>query len=248
MWFVTPTYLCRKWLAFRLLEGLPINGRFLEIGAGAGEFLYELGKRGFKGRGVDVSEEAVEYANARIGIFSQTINVSRQDFLQINDDFNIIFAFEVLEHLEDDEMALGKMRELLDKDGYLMISVPARMKHWGPNDEWSGHLRRYEREELRSKAESQGLETIAIHSFGVPIANITKPFYDFLIQRQLQGEGKLNNSRKSRRSWRVPVARLFHPLFSLMFNRFTLYPLLLMQCLFLKTDMGTGYLAVFKKG
>ena len=62
-------------VAFRLLEGLPIKGRSLEMRFGAGEFLYELGKRGFKGRGVDVSEEAVESANAGTGNFIQTINI-----------------------------------------------------------------------------------------------------------------------------------------------------------------------------
>lgn len=128
-----------------------------------------------------------------------------------------------------------------------MISVPARMKHWGPNDKWAGHIRRYEREELRNKAEKKRLKTIGIYSFGVPIANMTKPFYDRLIQRQLRKEGHLNDAQKCERSWTVPVVRLLHPMLGLIFNRFTLYPFLLLQSLFLQTDMGTGYIALFRK-
>lgn len=248
MWFVTPTYLCRKWLALNILQSLSTQGNFLEIGFGAGDFLFELARRGFSGKGIDLSEDAVAHAGELLKGVPCEIGVSKADFFELEEKFGVVFAFEVLEHYKDDETALGKMSELLDRDGYLMLSVPARAKHWGPNDEWAGHVRRYERDELKDKAEANGFETIGIYSFGVPIANMTKPFYDRLIRRQLRKEAKLDEAQKCERSWAIPVARLLHPAFSLVFNRLTLYPFLLLQCLFLKTDMGTGYLALFKKG
>jgi len=225
-----------------------VCGDFLEIGFGGGDFLFELNRRGFSGKGIDLSEEAVVGARANIEGVPGDIKVSKEDFLSLEEKFGIVFAFEVLEHYEDDGMALCKMQELLDQNGYLMLSVPARAKHWGPNDEWAGHVRRYERAELKDKAEAKGFKTVGIYSFGVPIANMTKPFYDRLIRRQSRREAKLDDAQKCERSWRIPVARFLHPLFSMIFNRFTLYPFLLTQCLFLKTDMGTGYLALFKKG
>ena len=247
LWLPTPTYLCRKWLALNILGKLSPPGDFLEIGFGAGDFLFELSRRGFSGEGIDLSEEAVTQVRDRLASGANSIKVVKGDLFELEDRFGIIFAFEVLEHYEDDEAVLGKMRDLLDQDGYLMISVPARMKHWGPNDEWAGHVRRYERDELKNKAENKRLKTIGIYSFGVPIANMTKPFYDRLIRRQLRKEANLSNAQKCERSWTVPVVRLLHPMLALIFNRFTLYPFLLLQSLFLQTDMGTGYIALFRK-
>ncbi|NQU09057.1 MAG: methyltransferase domain-containing protein [Candidatus Abyssubacteria bacterium] len=204
----------------------------------------------FRARDIDLSEEAVVGARASTEEAPGDIKVSKEDFLSLEEKFGIVFAFEVLEHYEDDEAVLGKMHDLLDQDGYLIISVPARAKHakhWGPNDEWAGHVRRYERDELKSMAEAKGLETIGIYSFGVPIADMTKSIYDRLIRRELRKETKLDGVQKCERRWTVPVVRLFHPVLSLLFNRLTLYPFLLLQCLFLKTDLGTAYLVVFQK-
>lgn len=247
LWLPTPTYLCRKWLALNILQSLSLRGEFLEIGFGGGDFLFELIRRGLSGKGIDLSDEAVLHMRNGLSDIGNRVRVAEQDFFDVDEKFGMIFAFEVLEHYEDDEKALAKMNELLDEDGYLMISVPARAKLWGPNDEWAGHVRRYEKNELKRKAEANGFETISIYSFGVPVANMTKPFYDRLIRRQLDKEAKLTGAQKCERSWTVPVVRLFHPLLSLVFNRLTLYPFLLLQCLFLKTDLGTGYLAVFQK-
>ncbi len=219
----------------------------MEIGFGSGDFLSELDKRGLTGKGIDLSDEAMDQARIRLQGCGRNISLSKENFLELNERFAIIFAFEILEHFDDDGKALKKMHDLLEENGHLMLSVPARMKHWGPNDEWAGHVRRYERDELKHKAEMQGFETIAIHSFGVPIANMTKIFYDRLVSRQMNKEAELDAARKTERSWKVPVAKSLQPLLGLIFNRFLLFPFLLLQCLFLGTDFGTGYLAIFKK-
>ena len=246
-WFATPTYQCRKWLALRELRKISFQGRFLEIGVGAGDFLIELARLGFEGVGIDLSGEAIEYTADKVGRLGASIELRTQSFFDLDERFGIVFCFEVLEHFEDDVRALAKVNELLDQNGYLMLSVPARMKHWGPNDEWAGHVRRYEKRELIEKVESSGFSTVSVSSFGVPVANMTKPIYDRLVLRQMRKEASLSPLQKGERSWMVPLSRLFH-LMPFLFNRFALTPFFLLQCLFLRADLGTGYLAVFKKG
>jgi len=246
-WVPTPTYQCRKWLVMRILREIPRRGRFLEIGIGAGDFLQELAQLGWEGMGIDLSQEAVEQAKVRLAVVDNKITVEQRDFETLEDQFGAIFAFEVIEHQEDDKNALNKLYRLLAPEGYLVLSVPARMKHWGANDDWAGHARRYERNELKAKAEEQGFETILIDSFGVPIVNILKKFYDRMIFKQMQKESAMSRNEKSERSWEVPVASSFQPIFSIIFSQVALYPFLLLQCLFLKTDLGTSYLAVFRK-
>jgi len=246
-WVATPTYLCRKWLALRMLRTIPPHGRFLEIGIGAGDFIFELARLGYQGLGIDLSEQAIACSKLRLEPFRERVQIKQADFARLDGQFDLIFAFEVIEHFEEDLKVFEKLNNLLFPSGHLMISVPARMKHWGPNDQWAGHVRRYERAELKGKAESQGFETIAIQSIGVPVANLTKPVYDRMIQRQIRREGNLDSPQKTERSWNTPLNRQRHRFFSLIFNRYSMLPFLLLQCLFLRTDLGTGYLALFRK-
>lgn len=246
-WFATPTYLCRKWLALRILRKRSFGGRFLEIGVGAGDFLIELARLGFEGVGIDLSEEAIKYTADKMGRLGAGIELRTQSFFALDEKFDIIFCFEVLEHFEDDSRALARMNDLLNPNGYLMLSVPARMKHWGPNDEWAGHVRRYERRELVEKAESSGFSTVSVDSFGVPLANITKIFYDRRVSKSMEKEARLERDERSERSWSVPLGRVSRVAVSLVSNRIVLFPFLLLQCLFLGIDLGTGYLALFRK-
>lgn len=234
-------------MALRMLRTIPLQGRFLEIGIGAGDFIFELARVGCSGLGIDLSEQAVTNSKSRLQPFGERVQVSQLDFAEIDEQFDIVFAFEVIEHFQDDLACFGKLNHLLVPGGYLMISVPARMKHWGPTDQWAGHVRRYERAELKQKAESQGFEMASIQSFGVPIANMTKPLYERMIKKIIREEGNLENHEKTERSWNVPLNPQLLSLLPLIFNRFSMLPFLLLQCLFLKTDLGTGYLALFRK-
>jgi 2-polyprenyl-3-methyl-5-hydroxy-6-metoxy-1,4-benzoquinol methylase len=52
----------RNFLADRLVYGGKARKKFLEIGCGSGSFSVEMGKKGFFGKGIDLSEEAVEWS------------------------------------------------------------------------------------------------------------------------------------------------------------------------------------------
>jgi SAM-dependent methyltransferase len=70
--------------------------------------------------------------------------------------FDIICAFDVLEHLDNDLAALGQWRDLLKPEGHLLLSVPAYRFLWDSQDDLANHKRRYALRELRGKlADSQ---------------------------------------------------------------------------------------------
>ena len=71
--------------------------------------------------------------------------------------FDIICAFDVLEHLDDDIAALNEWRELLKPEGHLLLSVPAYRYLWDSQDDLANHKRRYVLRELRSKLKESGL-------------------------------------------------------------------------------------------
>ena len=69
-----------------------------------------------------------------------------------------IVCFNVLEHIDDDEATLRRLRELLAPDGALLLLVPAHPTLFGPIDAAFGHYRRYGKQELRRKLRGAGFE------------------------------------------------------------------------------------------
>jgi SAM-dependent methyltransferase len=63
--------------------------------------------------------------------------------------FDMVAAFDVLEHIEDDIGALRAWRALLTPPGHLVITVPAGPELWSRRDDFAGHCRRYSRAGLR---------------------------------------------------------------------------------------------------
>lgn len=83
--------------------------------------------------------------------------------------FDVVGAFEVLEHLEDDRAALAGWVRWLRPGGHLLISVPAHPERYGPADVKAGHFRRYTRRSLTEVLESAGLVDVRITAYGFPL-------------------------------------------------------------------------------
>jgi SAM-dependent methyltransferase len=81
------------------------------------------------------------------------------------DEFDIVAAFDVLEHIDDDETALSELAAALRGGGGMIITVPQHRWLWSSADEFGGHHRRYVRRELVSKLQRQGLDVLYVTSF-----------------------------------------------------------------------------------
>jgi len=121
---------------------------FLEIGCGTGIVMATLERLGFIATGLDVNTKALSYAVKRT-----KGNLIRQSIFGFKPKkyYDIVGAFDVLEHIRDDEGFLKACHSLLSAKGHLLLTVPAGMSLWSPVDALSGHVRRYEYEELSKK-------------------------------------------------------------------------------------------------
>jgi SAM-dependent methyltransferase len=72
-----------------------------------------------------------------------------------------VVAFEVFEHVQDDDTLFTEVARVLRPGGLLLMSVPIRASMWIPLDDACGHVRRYEPEELMAKAEALGFQVRA---------------------------------------------------------------------------------------
>lgn len=80
-------------------------------------------------------------------------------------EFDVIGAFDVIEHIDDDRGVLRAMHDAVKPGGGILITVPQHPSLWSPLDDFSRHRRRYTRRELRSKLESAGFRIRRMTSF-----------------------------------------------------------------------------------
>lgn len=144
--------------------------RILDVGCGTGANLLLLSKYG-QAEGVDVSEDALAFCRAR-GLEKVTLGAG-EEMPYEDGTFDLVTAFDVVEHMDDDLAGLKEMRRVLRPGGRVLLFVPTFMFLWGLQDDVSNHRRRYRLPELRRVLEQAGFEiersTYANITFFAPI-------------------------------------------------------------------------------
>lgn len=87
--------------------------------------------------------------------------------LPFEEEFDVVAALDVLEHVDDDSGALRELRRSVRPGGGVLIAVPQHRWLWSAADEWALHHRRYTRSELIAKIRDAGLDPIHATSFVV---------------------------------------------------------------------------------
>ncbi len=71
----------------------------------------------------------------------------------LSEKFDVVTAFDVLEHIDNDAETLYSMSNVLEKGGLVFITVPAYGWLWSPHDDAVLHKRRYTEKKLLEKVE-----------------------------------------------------------------------------------------------
>ncbi|HEU4806371.1 MAG TPA: class I SAM-dependent methyltransferase [Nitrobacter sp.] len=244
-WVPAPRYLMRRARIQPLMRDIPA-GRLLEIGPGAGAMLLENAERGFRCEALELSAEARELATAMLAYSTHAIPMHEEPAADWDRRFDVICAFEVLEHIEDDGAALAQWMSWLKPGGHLLLSVPAHMRLWNARDEWAGHVRRYERDPLIALFGQTGLQIEKFECYGFPLTNLSEWVSSPIFARNIRRDGendydsrKRNNDRSG--IDRSPDMKLF-PLLRSLPGKLALRAFFAIQTGFLGTDLGSGYL------
>jgi len=120
-----------------------ISNNVLEVGAGIGSFTRNYQK---KIDNVTLSETDTSNYNLLIEKFknNKNIKVINSFTNKVENSFRTILYLNVLEHIEKDVEEINDALAKLEKDGHLIILVPAHNKLYSKFDKAIGHIKRYD--------------------------------------------------------------------------------------------------------
>lgn len=138
---------------------------FCEIGCGGGYILENLHRvfPEISFSGSEIHLEGLKVAKERV----PTANFFQADVLDFpyEEEFDGIGAFDVIEHIENDVLALENIHKALTPGGRVILSVPQHKWLWSQKDDYSGHQRRYTFSELVLKLQNSGFKVLKRQSF-----------------------------------------------------------------------------------
>jgi len=138
---------------------------FLEIGCGTGYVLSGIANEfpASNLHGSEIFVEGLAFAAAR----QPAVSFMQMDARNIPfvNEFDVIGAFDVLEHIQEDDQVLTQMQAALKPDGVILLTVPQHPWLWSPVDEYACHVRRYSAKEIHEKVRTARFEILRSTSF-----------------------------------------------------------------------------------
>jgi SAM-dependent methyltransferase len=153
----------RRHLLAKAISGLT-PGRALDIGAAGGGNTRVLREHGWDAVALEYGADGAEVAKGR-GL--PTLRSDATKLPLADDSLDLVMAFDLLEHLHDDDAAVAEVHRVLKPGGTYLVAVPADPKLWSSHDEAVDHVRRYTRDGLLSLLERGGFEIRDVRSWNV---------------------------------------------------------------------------------
>ncbi len=239
---IRPQLSPNAWLrydAIRAALGDRGRGRtVLEVGCGGGALGARLA-RDFDYTGYEPDTESFETARSRLAAVGR--GRVRNELLPAEPtrSFDVVCAFEVLEHIEDDAAAVDRWRSWLRPGGRLVLSVPANPRRFGPADEAVGHYRRYTRAGLETLLDAAGFSDIDVVMVGFPFGYVLEFVRNRLARRSSGGTIEERTAGSGR--W-FQLGAAFGVVAAVVAA-----PFRLIQRPFARTDLGTGYVVCARR-
>lgn len=135
---------------------LPKNAQILEIGCGTGHNLSMLAGFGHV-EALELDDEARALSEKRLG--RKIMSSPLPELAEVPDrHYDLIGAFDVIEHIDDDVTALASIATKLKVGARFILTVPAHQWMWTAHDVANHHKRRYSRAALKRLIETSPMK------------------------------------------------------------------------------------------
>lgn len=141
----------------------PGSLKILDIGCGTGREIKFLNKYG-QVKGIDNAKEAIEFC-CQSGYKNQVLSAEANNLPYKEESFDLVTVFDLLEHTEDDQVVIQKIKRVLKRGGHAVFTVPAYRFLWGKHDELSHHFRRYTTPSFKKKLTKESFRIVKLSYF-----------------------------------------------------------------------------------
>ena len=157
-----------------------LKGNMLEIGSGIGNISQYFLDNKQQLTVSDLRENYLHFLRKKFSAYSNLRGIYNLDLIdpefeqkhaQILNSFDSVFALNVIEHIENDGLALTNCKKLLKPGGTLLILVPAFMQLYNSLDRELFHFRRYSRSMLQNQVINAGFsikKSFYFNALGIP--------------------------------------------------------------------------------
>ncbi len=141
----------------------PADAAILELGCGTGHNLAMLGGFGHVD-GLELDDEARAMSEVRLG--RKVMSSPLPELEEVSDGhYDLIGAFDVIEHIDDDAAALASIATKLKAGGTFIMTVPAHQWMWSAHDVVNHHKRRYSKHGLQRLINRSPMRLVKIGYF-----------------------------------------------------------------------------------
>ncbi len=159
------------------------RGRLLDVGCSTGVFLRVARDAGWNVSGIDVSRGAIEYARQAHQLDARVATIEELA-ASVTQEFDVVTMFDSLEHMPQPVAALRAAHQLLQNDGWLVITTP-NIDGWFPRftyrlfartiGAWEhptppGHTYQFSRQTLRAALNKSGFDVVYCRTEAIPAA------------------------------------------------------------------------------
>jgi SAM-dependent methyltransferase len=164
-WYVSKRNIIHYILKYYLPD-ISAESKILEIGCCTGGNLKYFSNYYNNISGLEVNKTAIKYARIKTNNKMQIMCGLLPFNMDIKEnDYNLIFMLDVLEHIEDDQAAIDEVYRIIGQNGYLAITVPAFQFLWSKNDVINDHKRRYTIKQLIKLGEKANFHRIVFSTY-----------------------------------------------------------------------------------
>jgi len=198
-----------------------LKGEILEIGSGIGNISQLVIEEGHTITLSDYNEEYCENLKRKFSQLSNVREVISIDLLDQNfedkysiykEKFDSVFLLNVIEHIEDDEMAVKNCNYLLKSGGHLILLAPAYSWLYCTFDKQLGHFRRYSLKHLKGLLKNEGFSLLSGNYFNFT-GIVGWFFFGKIMNKKMLSSGEMFAFNKI-----VPIAKIIDKLFGRSFG------------------------------
>jgi ubiquinone/menaquinone biosynthesis C-methylase UbiE len=137
-WFVVRNQILMERIKKQMNPQSPL--KILNVGVATGstsELLTQFGEV----TSIEYDQDCCDFARGKTGL-----NIIQGSILELpfpDKSFDLVCAFDVIEHVEDDAKAVNELKRVCKSGGYVSVSVPAFQFLWSHHDVINHHFRRY---------------------------------------------------------------------------------------------------------